>query len=93
MHGSPDSAEVLRDGTEALGPRTAKTVGRGGEGGPGARKNRATSPSPSPSLLSGKTSGFSLPHLWRDDLVMFVRNTTDGIRRRNPTLWIPACSN
>ena len=43
------------------------------------------------SLLSGgKASGFSLPHLWRDDLVMFVRNTTDEIRRRNPTLWISA---
>ena len=43
------------------------------------------------SLLSGgKTSGFSLPHLWCDDLVMFVRNTTDEIRRRNPTLWISA---
>ncbi len=43
------------------------------------------------SLLSGgKASGFSLPHLWCDDLVMFVRNTTDEIRRRNPTLWISA---
>ena len=43
------------------------------------------------SLLSGgRTSGFSLPHLWCDDLVMFVRNTTDEIRRRNPTPWISA---